>query len=151
MIYQFKIPGIYDVDAQTAGEELNRIYEKHGSLTPEDVVAESRDEHAPLHSVFEWDDSIAAERYREQQAGTLIRAVVTVAEDNAGAKQEVRAFVNTRVNYQPINVVLATPDMTEFMLSKAMDELMAFRRKYAALSKLRPLIEVIDEMLAESA
>ena len=38
MVYQWKIPTLYSVDAQTAGEELERIYNERGELSPKDVV-----------------------------------------------------------------------------------------------------------------
>lgn len=56
MIYQWKIPDLYGVDAQTAGEEIERIHRKHGQLSPADIVEESRQKHAPLHDIFEWRD-----------------------------------------------------------------------------------------------
>ena len=69
------------VDAQTAGEELDRIRRSYGGLSPAAVVDESRPQDAPLHPVFEWNDQTAAERYREHQATTLIRQVkVAVSE-----------------------------------------------------------------------
>lgn len=66
------------VDAQTAGEELDRIRQEYGTLQPATVVDEARPDDAPLHPVFEWDDAEAAERYREHQASTLIRQVKVV-------------------------------------------------------------------------
>lgn len=66
------------VDAQTAGEELERIREDRGLLTPGAVVEESRPEDAPLHPVFEWRDPVAAEQWREHQASQLIKRVRVV-------------------------------------------------------------------------
>ena len=63
------------VDAQTAGEELDRIRQEHGTLEPGTVVDESRPDEAPLHPVFEWCDPKAAELYREHQATHLIKQV----------------------------------------------------------------------------
>lgn len=63
------------VDAQTAGEELERIRLEHNHLSPAVVVDESRPEDAPLHPVFEWRDPVAAEQWREHQAATLIKRV----------------------------------------------------------------------------
>lgn len=55
--------------------ELEAIENEHGQLRPEDVVnVASRPDH-PLHDCFEWDDSVAAEQYRIDQARTLIRSV----------------------------------------------------------------------------
>ena len=63
------------VDAQTAGEELDRIRQEHGTLEPGTVVDEARPDEAPLHPAFEWCDPKAAELYREHQATHLIKQV----------------------------------------------------------------------------
>lgn len=46
--------------------------EQNGRLTPSSVVDAARDPASPLHAQFEWDDGVAAERYREIQARKLI-------------------------------------------------------------------------------
>lgn len=46
-----------------------------GRLTPELLIAEAKSSDSPLHQEFEWDDSIAAHRYRIDQARELIRSV----------------------------------------------------------------------------
>lgn len=94
MVYEYKVP-YTKVSAQEAGEELARIECEHGGLTPELVVDASREESAPLHPVFEWNDRKAAERYRIVQAGSLIRNV-TVKIEEAPRMEPVRAFVMSR-------------------------------------------------------
>lgn len=65
------------LDEEVVGPELERIYkEQGGQLTPNALVTSARAEDSPLHSYFEWDDSIAGEKYREWQARQLIRVVV---------------------------------------------------------------------------
>lgn len=44
-------------------------------LTPETVVDAARDPSSTLHDQFQWDDSIAGEAYRLQQARALIKRV----------------------------------------------------------------------------
>lgn len=61
---------------RTIAERLKQIARHHqGRLEPDDVVADARDESSPLHSHFEWDDGIAADEYRREQARVLIRSV----------------------------------------------------------------------------
>ena len=48
---------------------------RQGTLSSQVVVDEARDISSPLHPFFQWDDSIAAEAYRIQQAESLIRRV----------------------------------------------------------------------------
>ena len=79
MTYQWKLPGVMPVDAQTAGDELERVYKKRGDIKPSTLVEESRPASAPLHRCFEWDDAIAAEKYRESQASYPLRLLLHIA------------------------------------------------------------------------
>lgn len=143
MTYQWKVPGIMPVDAQTAGNELQRIYERDGVIEPETVVAESRTPSAPLHSCFEWDDEKAAHKYRITQAQNIIRAIVVVDE----AKQpETRAFVNVQREYHPVSVVVRNPEKREILLQNALNELRWFERKYNTLHELSNVFAAIEEV-----
>ena len=149
MIYQWKIPGLLPIDPQTAGEELERIYQERGRIEPSAVVEESRDTSSPLHPCFEWDDAVAAEKYREDQARLVIRSIVTVS-DNSTEKQQqpVRAFVRVQEDYKPITVVLNDEEQMEELLRSALLELSAFRKKYQALAALRPVFAAIESISA---
>lgn len=143
MTYKWKVPGIMPVDAQTAGNELQRIYERDGVIEPETVVAESRTPSAPLHSCFEWDDEKAAHKYRITQAQNIIRAIVVVDE----AKQpETRAFVNVQREYHPVSVVVRNPEKREILLQNALNELRWFERKYNTLQELSNVFAAIEEV-----
>lgn len=92
------------------------IREEHGNkLTPEIVLDVARDPLHPLHSRFEWDDSIAAEAYRRDQAQELIRKVHVVyqeAEDD-GPPRLGRAFIAIPTPdgyvYDPVEEVAEDP------------------------------------------
>lgn len=143
MTYQWKVPGIMLVDAQTAGNELQRIYERDGVIEPETVVEESENPSAPLHSCFEWDDEKAAHKYRIAQAQNIIRAIVVVDE----AKQpETRAFVNVQREYHPVSVVVRNPEKREILLQNALNELRWFERKYNTLHELSAVFSAIEEV-----
>lgn len=74
---------------------LQEIYDTHGALTPDLVVAEASDPKHPLHHRFEWDNTQAAERWRLHQASALIRSVNVVIERSPDAPPiRVRAFVS---------------------------------------------------------
>lgn len=149
MVYEWKVKCVMKVDAQTAGEEFERICEKNGRLDPADVVEESRQESAPLHKCFEWRDDVAAEMYRKTQASQMIRAITTVVESPNEGPVEVRAFVNTGDKYAPIVTVLKSEDSTAYMLKCARSELQSFKRKYATLAELSGVIKSIDDFIDE--
>lgn len=76
-------------------EELQRIYEDHGSLTPEIVVQEARAKDHPLHDrVFDKTQKAAAEAYYRDRAHELITSVrITYKDaDESGGERTVRAF-----------------------------------------------------------
>lgn len=148
MVYQWKIPTLYSVDAQTAGEELERIYNERGELSPKNVVDASRSEQAPLHVCFEWDNEKAAEKWREEQASRIISTITIVGENANTAGREVRAFIHAQGSYHPLAVVVSDVDKTAEMLQNALKELSAFRKKYETLSQLAPLFDAMGRLTA---
>ena len=46
--------------------ELTRIATKHGSVDPELLLDEARNPKNVLHNYFEWNDTAAAEKWRNQ-------------------------------------------------------------------------------------
>jgi len=145
MVYQWKIPK-YSINAQAAGEELERIsIEK--SLTPENVVEESRSENAMLHACFDWNDETAAESYRRTQAREIIQNIVTIKIENKELNEPIRAFISTKDDYKPLNIVVRTQNYSDEMLSNALRELNSFKRKYSSLEQLAELFDSIQMFL----
>ena len=143
MTYQWKIP-VVPVDAQVAGNEFERLYKENGRLAPKDVVDASRDENAPLHGCFEWNDSIAAEKYRENQAGNIIRCLVKIEQkDKQSEPIQARAFVHVQQEYHPIEVVVKCTDMYAELMANAERDMNAFTQKYDMLTQLKPVITVM--------
>ncbi|RHF51452.1 hypothetical protein DW674_06710 [Mitsuokella multacida] len=153
MVYQYKVP-YAKVSAQTAGEELARIEKENGSLTPELVVDESREENAPLHPVFEWDDKKAAERYRVMQAGSLIRNV-TVKIEEAPRMEPTRAFVNVapvgqrKGIFVSIKNAMGDEETRETVVARALAELEKVKEKYKDLHELSGIFSEIDRLAME--
>ena len=150
-IYEWKYK-VFPVAAQVAGEELERIHQRDGKITPTAVVEDARPEDAPLHPCFEWRDDVAAEKYREEQARCLIRTVVIKQEPKPQEPKKVvvvRGFVHTQDDYQPMNVVLKRPDYTERMMADALRDLKAFQAKYHDLSQLKPMLDTVNQWIGE--
>lgn len=66
MVYEWKEAAQIKADAQKAGEMLENL-EKTVGITPKNLVEANRDESAPLHNEFEWNDTKAAEKYRNSK------------------------------------------------------------------------------------
>lgn len=73
-------------------DDLNAIKQRAGVLTPALVLEEARPAESRLHARFEWDDAIAGEAYRLEQAHRLIQSVQITQRRPDGSKLTVRAF-----------------------------------------------------------
>lgn len=126
--------------------ELRAIYDRHGELTPKLVVQEARPESHPLHNRFEWDDSVAGERWREQQAHELIRTVrVTYREaSDAGPEKTVRGFHAIKREsgyvYEPAEKVAANPVLTELVLMDMRREWQALQARYGHFQEFAEMV-----------
>ena len=131
--------------------ELVTICTRHaGVLRAKDVVAFARNPKTALHECFEWDDSEAAEKYRQWQARDLIRVRVTVID---GVEESIRAYVSLmpdRVDgcaYRPMLTVLSSNEMRAQLLADAAAEFAVFRKKYGGIKALAKLFEEADRVL----
>lgn len=149
--FNFKVP------AQVVGDTIEEL-SKHGAVTSQALLEVSRPEDAPTHNLFEWDDSVAAERYRLQQATVAINSIeITIVDESNGTAVQQAAFVNIvekRVAkagaFMPIEVAMSDDLMRDTMLRNAMNELKAFRKKYEQLSELTAIFDQIKKIEAAS-
>lgn len=152
MVYKWKTYG-YRTSAETAGsvcEELDRTV----GLTPANLVDASRPEDAPLHQEFEWDDTVAAEAYRKEQARMMITNLAIVIEER---KQEpVRAFYSLEYGFRKNSgtyvstvKIMSDSDKRAALLEKAKGEMIAFKSKYSMLTELADVFESIDSAVTQ--
>lgn len=160
MVYEWRtdIPRQIRASAQKAGEICEEL-ERSGGLTPERLVDVSRAEDAPLHGEFEWNDDVAAEKYRVEQARSLIRCLI-VRQDPAEeerrtvtVKPPARAFFNlTRgQGYESVARIVQSKDKMARLLGNAFRDLRSFRQKYDALQELNQVMGAIDDTLDRRA
>ena len=149
MVYQFRTGQAFGIEAQLAGEALERIGNGNlGTLKPQEVVDAARPPDHPLHPVFEWDDRTAAEAHRRQQARHLIGAIVTVMPESRSG-EPVRAFVNVNRGsdqqaYVPIRAAMEDEELRQQTLAQATRELVAWRQRYREFEELASLFTQID-------
>ena len=145
----------FNVDAQTAGEFLEDLSEKTGgSLNAKLVLDRSRPEQAPLHREFEWNNEVAAELHREEQARKILRSIVTVHNDSSGEEVQVRAYYslhepNAQRSYMPIARVLSDDDLRNELLGQALTDLQKMQHRYGSLKELSEIWEIGDELRAK--
>lgn len=154
MIYQWKqgarVPS--SADAQKVGEELERIRVKHnGRLEPEWVVHNAKSPRNPMHDLFEWDDNVAAQNFRVDQARSVIRSVDVVVEE-APQMKPMRAFVSVVQerdrSYTSVQHAMSDDDLRKQLIAQAYTELEAWQKRYAELIELADVFAAIDQARA---
>ncbi len=125
-------------------DQLTAIRDERGSLTPALVVDAARDPEHPLHSRFEWDDGVAAEKWRLEQASQLLR-VVKLPPDPA-RPSDLRAFVavkgkdSHRAEYVPTETAMADEFARRLVLADMEREWKALRRRYQHMAEFAQLV-----------
>ena len=138
-------------------EELFQLNDMLGRLTPAEVVEFARNPETSLHSQFEWDNTIASNRYRLDQARQCIRRVnITVERASEPTKTVViRAFSHVSSDgvgvYRPTTIIIE--DKKDELLEDITRSIKAFVRKHQLLlsvAEIRNTIQLeLDNLFAE--
>ena len=142
--YSWKVKGFISGDANKIGKELE-IIEQANELNAQSVVDYARTHtDSELYSVFDWDDTSAAEKYRRHQAGIVITSIRVniVHDEKEKTNKPIRSFVHTtrNENYEPIEVFVQDPDKYQLLLEKAYRELNGVKDRYTELSEIQELL-----------
>lgn len=134
---------LFNADAQKVADEIGKIGE---DVTPAQIVERARDKTTELHKCFEWDDSVAADKYRLYQARKVVCHLVIKEIEEKGNSTPVRVFHKTERGggYKPFELIVKNKTEYEKLLEQAMSELRAFKAKYHTLSELDEILALID-------
>ena len=142
---EWKIKGLYKADAEAVYKEITALGD---SFSPADIVEAARNESSELHKCFEWDDSIAAEKYREHQARLVITQLVVRTEttDNTPVSVRVISSANVVNSYMPTKMLIRSEPEYADLLERAKRELRAFQQKYITVVELQDIFAMIDTL-----
>lgn len=138
--YRYSWTRHYSVDANVAGE----IIRKAG--TPERVLLQASNPTNPLHDLFEWDDSKAAQEYRLVQCRVMVNSLRVEIIDNQQKPRHITAFIkkSDRVTY------VAVPEADKDDLGAAELEcwrhMKRFHRKWKDLQFAQTVIASIQSI-----
>lgn len=136
----------FGADAQKCYEEIMEICDDVESASPQAILEKARDESTELHKCFTWDDSIAAEKWRINEARLVARQLVIKEVVVPKDRPEVRLLYKTDnlSGYKPTQIIAKQEDEYKQLLARAYAELRAFKAKYSMLEELREILELIS-------
>jgi len=146
----------------------NNRQENDGAINWKAAEKAARLKGCPVHNDLEWDDKTCGQKYRIDQLQRMARRIEVVRPE---IKAAYRAYETVSVDVVPDKLdksgsieqqrqqrvwssteeILADPAGRADLLSRAVKDAIAFRKRYAILSELAQLIEVIDEEIAKLA
>jgi hypothetical protein len=108
------------------------------------VIDAARAGEHPLHARFEWDDAIAGEKFRLQQARALIRVVREKFLDGRGDPQTVRVYHSLPDSeghaYRPVDEVVENPMTRKLLLQQMERDWRTLRVRYQKFREFSDLI-----------
>lgn len=159
MEYKFKAgTRLKQKDPNKVHDELEECKTENGYIDIEKMIDRAKIGDAVLHREYEWDNNIAAHEYRKGQSRTIIRSLVTVAENTNIEHRVYHAVTETREEqrlgqkvYRSLEDILADPEQRSGLLIQAMNDAHTFRRKYAALQEFAQIHEAIDQAILSTS
>ena len=155
-VYSWKPGSRVDADPQVVGKELQKLCGRgNGMVEPEKLVQVARNPKNVLHTCFEWDDTVAAGLYRQEQARYILRSieVEVVRELPTGeqTKTTVRAFRNVteeeRRGYADIHQVITNDEWRSQVIGYLVDHIRSWGAEVAVIESLSPALPELKAAL----
>lgn len=140
------------IDANIVGGVVESLEEQYGCVTKESFLEISRPVDSPTHSIFEWDDSKAAEKYRLEQSLHTIGNLRVVYTSPSNEEVSVKAFVNVSPkketpSYESVAVALKDEGKRSNILNRIQGELDSFVQRNRHIEELADMLIETGEKL----
>lgn len=150
--YSWKNMG-FSANAQLVGEELEKL-EILGEVTTDTLLSYARNNpESETYKCFEWDDSIAGEKYRRYQATHVLTSIAVKIKEEPVKTQRVYFSVKTSSDdtrkFKNIKEVLKNDEEYQQVVDKAKKEFLSCKEKYEEIVERDDLKDVIFEIYRE--
>ena len=141
----WKVKGLFHADPHKVAEEIRSIGD---DATPAQIVELAKGKSTELHRCFEWNNTVAAEKYRLHQARQICaNLIIKRPEEDAGENDvPIRVFYKTTNDegYKDSAIIFHKEDEYAALLKRALGELHAFKMKYSSLKEISDILAMID-------
>lgn len=146
--YEWLIPSFArHVNVNDAAEELERVENVYGSLTPEHIVDAAKNKKSVLHCLFEWNNSEAAKQYRLQQARNIINNIhVTIISDGEPISISYYEIIKTDEGRVYKSIDIMTFNEEEQVIEQTLKSLEQLKEKLVRFKKFHNIIVKLDEV-----
>lgn len=117
-----------------------------GVLSSKELLEKARPRNSPIHHLFEWDDSVAAEKYRQNQARNLIGCLVVEVQGKNVREYCPPIYVGNMKRFVKIDKALENEDLWSQVLDAAMNDARRWKARYDRYQELKPISRAIVEV-----
>lgn len=125
------------------------LVKNSSGLTAENLVARAVDRSSPLHKLFEWDNKVCGELYREHQARMIISDIKIILDD-----KEIYAFENISLDVDDISVreyydaieIMEDSDKRAQIIKKAVRQLIYWKDKYQTYREFSGIVKEVERL-----
>lgn len=151
MEYKWK-RAVFNADATAVGQEIEKI-EVDGEVNTDTLLTFARhNRDSELYKCFEWDDTIAGEKYRKAQASQILCSISIVTNKEESEKETVRAYVSVKTGeeqkrtFKNLSRVLENDEEYQQLKDKARNDFENTKEKYEKVLQLSDLRDVIFDL-----
>lgn len=117
-----------------------------GTLTSRELLEKARPRNSPIHHLFEWNDSIAAEKYRLKQAGKLVSCLIVEVEGKSIREYCQPIYVGSTKRYVKLDNAREDEDLWSQVLAHALNDAKRWNARYDRYKELKPISKAIVEV-----
>lgn len=133
--------------ASVAVKTLEKVKEKYGELTPENLVEHSQNPKSYLHPLFEWDDNKAAHAHRLQQARLIINNVeITIISNGESKNIGAYEIVRTESDSGYKNIETFTRSDVEYVKESTLKAMQQLSSKMKAYREFDSIVFELDKV-----
>lgn len=136
---KWKVEGLFKGNAEKC---FNEIQEIGDSYTPDDIVEKAKDETSELHKCFDWDDTVAAHKWRKHTARIICNSLVLVVQKEEKEPKMFKLIQNTGLGdgYEPSIKVYSNPSKYNALLERMKADAVRFVDRYETLDEAAQII-----------
>lgn len=142
-IIKWKIDGKYHADPTKCKDEIESI---GSDVKPQQIVDYAKNPDTELHKCFTWDNNLAAEKWRLQEARQIVCSLVIV-ESNSDRENDtqIRVFHKTdnEDGYKTLQFILQDKDEYKKLLERCEYDLRNLKKKYQSISEYQEIWDLI--------
>jgi len=142
------------ITAEAAAKRIEFLRKRlKRDVRPDDILKDAKHADSPLHPAFDWDDSVAAQKWRIHQAGHILMSVEIVPKQGDDEGEPVRAFVRvqrgeSKPAYCGIVEAMNDPSIKEQLMRTLESEAKNFADRARRYKRFAKIVEAIDEVVS---